>query len=209
MGARATAARRAHGTIHTRRSVVLRVAGICSPAFARCALCGGGFATQIREHGQHLVHFLRLHWKRGSAVCGNALVGRMDLIDAEMLTTLQDDVFRAPVIERAIALALEELSPGREAERHAQREADLAAIDAEHAALMAAVRRGGDIETLALLVGRLQGLQSRRATLTRPRPLAGRSRYRSWDAGWRRASARSPPTGAACSHGTSRAVVRS
>jgi hypothetical protein len=45
-------------------------------------------------------------------------------------------------------------------------EADLAAIDAEHAALMAAVRRGGDVETLARLVGRLQDLQSRRATLT-------------------------------------------
>jgi hypothetical protein len=38
-------------------------------------------------------------------------------------------------------------------------EADLAAIDAEHAALMAAVRRGGDVETLARLVGRLQDLQ--------------------------------------------------
>jgi hypothetical protein len=66
--------------------------------FAQCALCGGGFATQTREHGQHLVHFYACtsHWKRGSAVCANALVGRVDLIDAEVLATPQDDVFRAP-----------------------------------------------------------------------------------------------------------------
>ena len=59
---------------------------------ARCALCGGGLASQSRTHGQQLVKFYACasHWKRGREVCGNGLAGRMDLIDAEVLATLRD-----------------------------------------------------------------------------------------------------------------------
>jgi site-specific DNA recombinase len=73
---------------------------------ARCALCGGGFASQSRTHGKQLVKFYACtsHWKRGREVCGNGLVGRMDLIDGEVLATLRDDVLRPSVIERAVAL---------------------------------------------------------------------------------------------------------
>jgi len=33
-------------------------------------------------------------WKRGSAVCANTLVGRVDAIDDEVIATLREDVFR-------------------------------------------------------------------------------------------------------------------
>ena len=53
----------------------------------------------------------------------------MDVLDEEVLATLQDDVFRPAVIEEAIRLALEALSPAQareiagklEAERRAAR----------------------------------------------------------------------------------------
>lgn len=86
--------------------------------FARCAVCGGGFASHSRTHGSHRVLFYACttHWKRGATVCTNGLVGRMDAIDAEVLATLQDDVLRPAVVERTIAMVLEELSPKRDDE---------------------------------------------------------------------------------------------
>ena len=91
----------------------------------------------------------------------------MDIINAEVLATLQDDVFRPSVIERAVTLALEEFTPARQDEQREQATAEVAAVDAEHAQLMAAVQRGGSVDTLARLVGRLQALQTRRESLTR------------------------------------------
>ena len=75
--------------------------------FARCAGCGGGFASHSRSHGKHRVLFYACtsHWKRGPAVCGNGLVGRMDVIDAEVLATLATDILRPSVVEHAIKLA--------------------------------------------------------------------------------------------------------
>jgi hypothetical protein len=94
----------------------------------------------------------------------------MDLINAEVLATLQDDVLRPSVVERAVALALEELNPHAEADRDERRQAEIKAIDAEHAELMAAVTRGGSVDVLARRVGRLQGLQARRDALLVSRP---------------------------------------
>jgi hypothetical protein len=92
------------------------------------------------------------------------------VIDADVLATLGDDILRLSVVERAVALALEELQPWANAERQAGLESELAALDAEHDELMASVRRGGDVDVLARLVGRLQAVQARRHTLTTTRP---------------------------------------
>jgi hypothetical protein len=137
--------------------------------FARCAMCGGGFASHSREHGKHRVHFYGCtsHWARGKSVCANGLIGRMDMIDAEVLATLQDDVFRPSVIERAVELALEAFEPAKQDEQREHAAAELRAIAAEHAQLMTAVQRGGSVDTLARLVGRLQALQARRESLTK------------------------------------------
>jgi site-specific DNA recombinase len=58
---------------------------------ARCAECGGGFASDSRQHGGHraLFYACTTHWKRGEQACHNGLVGRMEAIDAEVLATLR------------------------------------------------------------------------------------------------------------------------
>ena len=120
----------------------------------------------------------------------------MDIINAEVLATLQDDVFRPSVIERAVTIALEELNPAKQDEQREQAVAEVAAIDAEQAQLMAAVQRGGSVDTLARLVGRLQALQTRRDSLTRVsyQP-GGRSRHHAPHLTLNGAFARNSPTG--------------
>jgi hypothetical protein len=111
--------------------------------FARCAVCGGGFSAHAREHGERIVQFYGCtsFWKRGATVCGNNLVGRMELLDAEVLATLQDDVLRPTVVERAIAMVLEDLTPaGHAHHRHALGQ-ELAAVDAECERLADAIMR--------------------------------------------------------------------
>ena len=110
------------------------------------------------------------YWKRDRAVCASGLVGRTEVIDAEVLATIGDDILRPSVVDRAVALALEELQPEANAERQVRLASELAALDAEHDELMASVRRGGDVAVLARLVGRLQAVQVRRQMLTTTRP---------------------------------------
>jgi site-specific DNA recombinase len=135
--------------------------------FARCALCGGGFASQTREHGKHRARFYGCtsYWERGPRICPNRLVGRMEAIDAEVLDTLKDDILRPSVIERAIAVALAELAPERDQAHKAQLAAELAAIDAECRELTTAISAGGPFDVLAGRFDRLRGLQERRKAL--------------------------------------------
>ena len=79
--------------------------------FARCACCGGSMSPQARSHGTGANRFrvafygCNAHRSRGPAVCGNQLVARSTTLEAEVLATMRDDIFRPAVIERAIALA--------------------------------------------------------------------------------------------------------
>ena len=113
--------------------------------FARCAVCGGRFASQTREHGTHRarVYGCTSSWARGSQICGNRLVGRTDAIDAEVLATLKTDILRPSVIERAISLALDELGPERDRAHQAAMAAELADLDAECRQLTARITAGG------------------------------------------------------------------
>jgi DNA invertase Pin-like site-specific DNA recombinase len=111
---------RAHAQLEGRTAQFTGSRAYCESRYllsglARCSLCGGGFASHSRTHGKERVKFYACtsHWKRGPEVCGNGLVGRMDLIDGEILATLRDDILRPSVVERAVALVLEELSPRR------------------------------------------------------------------------------------------------
>lgn len=134
--------------------------------FARCAVCGGGFASHLRTHGKHRARFYACtsHWKRGDAVCPNDLVGRMELVDAEVLATLADDVFRPSVVEQAIALVLEELRPAKVVERRQALEEELAGVETECQRLATAIGRGGDLDAL---VDRLRDRQAHRDALRR------------------------------------------
>jgi site-specific DNA recombinase len=135
--------------------------------FARCAVCGGGFASHVRTHGKQLARFYGCtsYWERGPSVCNNRLVGRMDAIDAEVLATLEDDILRPSVIERAVTLALAELEPERDRAHQARICAELAEIDAECRKLTAAITAGGQLEVLVGHVDRLRCLQERRRAL--------------------------------------------
>jgi DNA invertase Pin-like site-specific DNA recombinase len=132
--------------------------------FAKCAVCGGGFASHLRRHGKQQVQFYgcTAHWKRGPEVCANGLVGRMTAIDAEVLATLQDDVLRPAVVEGAIALALDELSPARHRARQDEIAAALARLDGESLRLADAVAQGGPLDAL---LERLRRCQAERDAL--------------------------------------------
>jgi site-specific DNA recombinase len=121
-----------------------------------------GFARCGRER----VHFYGCtsFWKRGVNVCSNNLVARIESIDAEVLATLQDDILRPSVVEQAIALALEELSPQRRDEDRATVERELATVRAECERLAEAIGRGGPLDAL---LERLRSRQERRSELER------------------------------------------
>ena len=130
--------------------------------FARCAVCGGGFASHSRDHGSRRAYFYGCvtHWKRGA--CRNSLIAPMEALDAEVLATLQDDILRPAVIERALALALEELSPQRQSHALATLERKLLAVRAECERLAEAIGRGGPLDAL---LERLKGRQARQQEL--------------------------------------------
>jgi site-specific DNA recombinase len=172
---------------------------------ARCASCGGGFASQTRSHGAHraLFYACTTHWKRGPEACQNGLVGRMEAIDAEVLATLQDDILRPSVVEQAIALALEELSPARQDDTREALERELVSVRAECERLADAIQRGDPID---VLLDRLRARQARRVELERhlaqSRPIATPSagpvleqRLRAKLADWRRLLTENVETG--------------
>jgi hypothetical protein len=132
--------------------------------FARCAECGSGFASHSRTHGTRRVHFYACttHWKRGPEACGNGLVARMEAIDGEVLATVQEDILRPSVIEHAVALALEELSPRRQDVAHAKLERELLDVRAECERLAEAIGRGAPLDAL---LERLAARQARRVEL--------------------------------------------
>jgi site-specific DNA recombinase len=134
--------------------------------FARCGTCGGGLSAHSRHHGGQRIHFYGCtsFWKRGAKVCANNLVGRMDVIDAEVLATLQDDVCRPAVIEEAIRLALDELSPASVADRRGVLDAELVTVREECARLAEAIGQGGPLEAL---MARLTTRQDRCAAIER------------------------------------------
>jgi site-specific DNA recombinase len=129
--------------------------------FARCASCGGGLAAHSRRHGGHRQFFYGCtsHWKRGAKVCTNSLVARMEILDEEILATLQDDVCRPAVIEEAIRLALAELAPERVDRDRARLEAERSKAHAECDRLADAIEQGA---TVSVLLERLQRAQERR-----------------------------------------------
>jgi hypothetical protein len=88
------------------------------------------------------------HWKRGPRVCANTLMGRAEVMDAEVLATLQDDILRPTVIDQALAFALEELAPANSDRVRRRLEADLGKLTDECGRLAEAIGRGGRLPAL-------------------------------------------------------------
>jgi len=125
-------------------------AEVSPDSLGRCAVCGGGWLAHTRDHGTKRAKFYgcATHWKRGAKVCGNGLVARVEAIDAEVLATLADDVLRPNVINQAIALALDELTPAGSDRTRRRREDELEKVTAECGRLAEAIGRGGRLTAL-------------------------------------------------------------
>jgi DNA invertase Pin-like site-specific DNA recombinase len=168
--------------------------------FGRCGICGGGWLGHSRDHGRARVKFYgcATHAKRGARVCQNGMVARTDAIDREVLATLTEDVLRPTVIDRAIAIALEDLAPAESDRARRQLEAELRKVTDECERLSQAIGRGG---RLTPLLDRLTRQDARAEVLRaeRLRPSARCPRSTAWQSS--DSSRRSSPTGADCSHG--------
>jgi site-specific DNA recombinase len=116
----------------------------------RCAICGGGWLAQTRDHGAKRVKLYGCasHWKRGPRVCANGLVARVEVIDAEIVATLAEDVLRPTVIEQALALAFEDLAPAGTDRTRRRLEAELMKVTDECGRLAEAIGRGGRLTPL-------------------------------------------------------------
>src|SRR5882672_11063094 len=58
--------------------------------------------------------------QRGQAVCVNGLEAPMDITDHAVLGSIERDLLRPEVVERAIEFAIDELRPGTDATRRAE-----------------------------------------------------------------------------------------
>ena len=134
--------------------------------FARCAVCGASFYPLSRSHGKQRVYFYgcSAHHKRGSAVCGNNLVQRMERIDDAVLKAIGGEVLRPAVIMAVVDGVIAELSPVSRKRTTDRQRKDLVQIDREIANLTKAIMAGGPIDPL---VAELKARQERRVELVR------------------------------------------
>ena len=132
--------------------------------FARCAVCGASFYPLSRSHGRQRAFFYgcSAHHKRGSTVCENNVVQRMETIDDAVLKVIGGDVLRPAVIMAVIDAVVAELKPQafkRTVDR--QRKA-LRDVEREIGNLTKAIAAGGPLDSL---VTELKSSEGRRAEL--------------------------------------------
>lgn len=158
------ARKRKHGGGSGRRSDI--ESNYLLSGFLRCTECGGGLSVQSRSHGgrRRFFYGCTAHWQKGKTVCTNNLTADMELVDHEVVATLQDDVCRPAVIEEAIRMALDELSPASQARERARRECELREALLECERLAEAIGKGGPLEAL---VARLAERQAEAEALQR------------------------------------------
>ena len=132
--------------------------------FARCAVCGGAFFPISRSHGQERAFFYgcSAYHKRGTSVCGNGLVKRIEHIDEAVLGTLGGEVLRPAVVMAILDGVFEAMSPMTRADDVEVLRAELSGIDREIARLTNGIAEGG---ALTPLLEALKGRQRRRDEL--------------------------------------------
>jgi site-specific DNA recombinase len=118
--------------------------------FLRCAECGGGLSVQSRQHGgrRRFFYSCSSNWNKGKRACSNNLAADMELVDQEVLATLNDDILRPAVVKEAVKLAVSELSPEAQARDRAKREAELLQVRQECERLAEAIGAGGPLQAL-------------------------------------------------------------
>ena len=118
----------------------------------RCGQCGASMIVRSRSHGQQrsFRYACCAFHQRGSTVCANSLDVRIEQADEAILADLEQFVLHPQVVDRAIALALDELRPANgQAERERIRlEKDRRTIAGEIGNLTRALALGGDLHSL-------------------------------------------------------------
>ena len=102
------------------------------PGFARCAVCGGGLGVVTRGAGKGRSRApfegCIAYQKRGTTVCRNNLVIRMENVDAAVLATIGDTVLRPQVIDAVVAGVKDAMKPAN-VEREARRRSEIGTLD--------------------------------------------------------------------------------
>src|SRR5205814_1141511 len=113
---------------------------------------GGGLIVRSRSHGRHRAQFYACssYHQRGRAVCTNNLEVSIDVVHRAVLQAFEEQVLRPDLAERAVALALEQLTPALHSveQEMANVEGAITRLDGEIACLTGAVASGGDVPSL-------------------------------------------------------------
>ncbi|PYR18098.1 MAG: hypothetical protein DMF98_26175, partial [Acidobacteria bacterium] len=82
--------------------------------FAQCAVCSGSLMARSCDYGstRKFGYLCGYHHQRGRTVCVNGLEALMEATDHAVLASLERDLLRREVVERAIEFAIDELRPG-------------------------------------------------------------------------------------------------
>jgi hypothetical protein len=133
--------------------------------FAQCAICGGSMMARSRDYGsrRRYGYLCGYHHQRGRTVCVNGLEAPMDTTDHAVLASVERDLLRPEIVERAIELAIDELRPDGDTlnQRRADILAEMRRLDSELSHLTSAVAGGGDLPVL------LAALKERQASRKR------------------------------------------
>lgn len=136
------------------------------PGLAKCAACGGDVIVRSRSHGRHRAQFYACssYHLRGRAVCTNNLEVPIADVDRAVIRAFADQVLRPDLAERALALAVSQLTPAFQSVEQdmATLTAGLGRLDAEIAHLTSAIAGGGDMPSL---VAGLKDRERQRADL--------------------------------------------
>ena len=122
------------------------------PGIAKCAVCGGGLLVTTRRQGQQREAFYGCssHYYRGDSVCANSLRVSLPRVESAVLEAFERQILHPDVVERALAVALEQLGPATEAmatDEGTLRDA-LVRLEGEIGRLTEAVAAGGNLPSL-------------------------------------------------------------
>ena len=119
---------------------------------AVCAECGAGMLIRGRRYGSRRGYFYACGaaWHRGS--CANDLEIPMEMADAAVLETIEQELLTPPVIEAAIT-RLVEREPGEDDEaRRSRIQLAIRRVDVDLERLTTAITEGGPSRTLTAAI---------------------------------------------------------
>jgi hypothetical protein len=163
--ARASYLRNPNGKLNGRAPAVKAIdSKYLLTGFAQCAVCRGSLMARSRDYGstRKFGYLCGYHHQRGRTVCVNGLEAPMDNTDHAVLASIERELLRPEVVERAIEFAIDELRPGTPAERRRDEIlAEIRRLDAELSRLTAAIASGGDLPALLAALKERQAQRAR------------------------------------------------